>query len=192
MFEQPPEKATMKLFQYRPVLDAGTLPRFFINGLIVGAVLGALMGLAMGTWAEYLLKAILAGAIAWPIVKSLLWLARWCTRKIMDPEDRRAHLWSRLRAQTMFVEWVSSTGAYLVTYRGIRAVDGGAGEGALIGAGVGGVAWMLWGVFYSRRKKKGIGSRCPHCGRQLATDQAKQCFRCGIDWHNPDQLAHSS
>lgn len=24
---------------------------------------------------------------------------------------------------------------------------------------------------------------CPHCGAPLASDKAKQCFSCGVDWH---------
>ena len=26
---------------------------------------------------------------------------------------------------------------------------------------------------------------CPFCGRPLRNDQAKQCFACGADWHQP-------
>jgi hypothetical protein len=29
--------------------------------------------------------------------------------------------------------------------------------------------------------------RCPHCHEPLRTEQAKQCFKCGFDWHSsPD------
>jgi hypothetical protein len=26
---------------------------------------------------------------------------------------------------------------------------------------------------------------CPYCDEPLATDKARQCFRCGMDWHDP-------
>lgn len=29
---------------------------------------------------------------------------------------------------------------------------------------------------------------CPHCGAPLATNRAKQCFVCGMDWHDPDHV----
>lgn len=29
---------------------------------------------------------------------------------------------------------------------------------------------------------------CPYCGKPLRTNEAKQCFKCGADWHNPDNL----
>lgn len=28
---------------------------------------------------------------------------------------------------------------------------------------------------------------CPYCGKPLRTKQAKQCFHCFMDWHNPDR-----
>lgn len=27
------------------------------------------------------------------------------------------------------------------------------------------------------------GHLCPYCGKPLRTDQARQCFECGMDWH---------
>ena len=30
---------------------------------------------------------------------------------------------------------------------------------------------------------------CPNCGRPLPTAQAKQCGRCGADWHDADSVA---
>jgi hypothetical protein len=32
-----------------------------------------------------------------------------------------------------------------------------------------------------RRVRK--GQPCPHCGKPLRTEHAKQCFGCGADWH---------
>ena len=29
------------------------------------------------------------------------------------------------------------------------------------------------------------GAPCPYCGEPLRTPNAKQCFRCGEDWHDP-------
>ena len=26
---------------------------------------------------------------------------------------------------------------------------------------------------------------CPYCGKAIRTDNAKQCFECGMDWHDP-------
>jgi len=32
------------------------------------------------------------------------------------------------------------------------------------------------------------GAPCPHCGRLLRNPRAKQCFECGMDWHDPDNV----
>src|SRR3954451_22770763 len=32
------------------------------------------------------------------------------------------------------------------------------------------------------------GGPCPHCGVPLRTDRARQCFACGMDWHDPDHV----
>jgi formylglycine-generating enzyme required for sulfatase activity len=32
------------------------------------------------------------------------------------------------------------------------------------------------------------GSLCPYCAKLLPTDEAKQCFSCGMDWHDPDHV----
>jgi anti-anti-sigma factor len=29
---------------------------------------------------------------------------------------------------------------------------------------------------------------CPYCGAFLCTPQARQCFQCGMDWHDPDNV----
>jgi hypothetical protein len=29
---------------------------------------------------------------------------------------------------------------------------------------------------------------CPYCGEELRTPQAKQCFCCSMDWHDPDKV----
>jgi hypothetical protein len=31
-----------------------------------------------------------------------------------------------------------------------------------------------------------VGPPCPFCGHPLQTSKAQQCFRCGMDWHDPD------
>lgn len=30
--------------------------------------------------------------------------------------------------------------------------------------------------------------KCPYCDGLLATDLAKQCLHCGMDWHDPDHV----
>jgi hypothetical protein len=32
------------------------------------------------------------------------------------------------------------------------------------------------------------GSPCPHCGRLLRNKNAKQCFECSMDWHDPENV----
>lgn len=32
------------------------------------------------------------------------------------------------------------------------------------------------------------GPPCPYCGMPLATDKARQCFACGTDWHDPQNV----
>ena len=29
---------------------------------------------------------------------------------------------------------------------------------------------------------------CPYCGAELRTNKASQCFACGKDWHDPDNV----
>jgi hypothetical protein len=29
---------------------------------------------------------------------------------------------------------------------------------------------------------------CPYCGERLRTILAKQCRKCGMDWHDPDNV----
>jgi hypothetical protein len=37
-------------------------------------------------------------------------------------------------------------------------------------------------------RNESTGKHCPYCGKPLATDRAKQCFSCGMDWHDPDSV----
>jgi transcription initiation factor IIE alpha subunit len=39
---------------------------------------------------------------------------------------------------------------------------------------------MQWVGDYSASQVK----PCPHCGKPLRTDAARQCFECGKDWHH--------
>ncbi len=32
---------------------------------------------------------------------------------------------------------------------------------------------------------RNVGMPCPYCSKPLRTDQAKQCFECARDWHDP-------
>jgi hypothetical protein len=34
-------------------------------------------------------------------------------------------------------------------------------------------------------KRRAGGPRCPYCAVPLRTDEAKQCFECGMDWRDP-------
>jgi len=29
---------------------------------------------------------------------------------------------------------------------------------------------------------------CPYCGKELVSEKARQCFSCGMDWHDPDNV----
>lgn len=29
---------------------------------------------------------------------------------------------------------------------------------------------------------------CPYCGKDLGNEEARQCFSCGMDWHNPENV----
>jgi hypothetical protein len=40
------------------------------------------------------------------------------------------------------------------------------------------------------RKSGGETVPCPHCGAPLATANAKQCFVCRTDWHDPSHVVH--
>jgi len=33
-------------------------------------------------------------------------------------------------------------------------------------------------------------SLCPFCAEPLATLQARQCFDCGMDWHDPNNVVN--
>jgi hypothetical protein len=39
--------------------------------------------------------------------------------------------------------------------------------------------------FFGKGKGRAPGPPCPYCGAPLRTDKAKQCFNCGMDWHDP-------
>lgn len=47
-------------------------------------------------------------------------------------------------------------------------------------------------AFYARNTPGKDGnparSTCPYCGSPLRTDRAEQCFRCGMDWHDPSNV----
>jgi hypothetical protein len=32
------------------------------------------------------------------------------------------------------------------------------------------------------------GKPCPYCGKPLLSDAAGQCFKCGMDWHDPNNV----
>jgi hypothetical protein len=34
--------------------------------------------------------------------------------------------------------------------------------------------------------RRRAGPPCPYCGQPLRTAQARQCFGCGMDWHDPN------
>lgn len=33
-----------------------------------------------------------------------------------------------------------------------------------------------------------FGPPCPYCGKLLRNKMAKQCFECGMDWHDPQNV----
>lgn len=37
-------------------------------------------------------------------------------------------------------------------------------------------------------RKDRTGKPCPYCGKPLRTDTAKQCFECGTDWHDANNV----
>jgi hypothetical protein len=40
--------------------------------------------------------------------------------------------------------------------------------------------------FYGRKhESRSSEAPCPYCGTELRTEKAKQCFDCGMDWHDP-------
>lgn len=43
---------------------------------------------------------------------------------------------------------------------------------------------MGWVDRYFRRQI----APCPYCGESLQTNQAKQCFECGMDWRDGNQI----
>lgn len=46
-------------------------------------------------------------------------------------------------------------------------------------------AWMTAHPLLSGPDIQNPNVPCPYCGRLLRTDQARQCFECGMDWHDP-------
>ena len=45
--------------------------------------------------------------------------------------------------------------------------------------------------FFGRGRGEGERSSatpCPYCGAALRTAKAKQCFACGMDWHDPTNV----
>jgi hypothetical protein len=34
-------------------------------------------------------------------------------------------------------------------------------------------------------RERSEGAPCPYCGAPLRTEKAKQCLKCGMDWHDP-------
>jgi hypothetical protein len=53
---------------------------------------------------------------------------------------------------------------------------------SLTQSGGGMTAWRV-----NRAGEEGTAP-CPHCGAPLATNRAKQCFVCGTDWHDPNNV----
>lgn len=47
----------------------------------------------------------------------------------------------------------------------------------------GGGGFTTWGL-----GRAGEAAPCPYCGAPLATSRAKQCFVCGTDWHDPQNV----
>jgi hypothetical protein len=46
---------------------------------------------------------------------------------------------------------------------------------------------MDW--FYTQMEKMAPPKRpCPYCGVPLASDLARQCLSCGMDWHDPESV----
>jgi hypothetical protein len=40
-----------------------------------------------------------------------------------------------------------------------------------------------WLYSYYYRQERLRAKPCPYCGKPLRTNEAKQCFECGADWH---------
>lgn len=43
-------------------------------------------------------------------------------------------------------------------------------------------------VCFAFDRRRGKTAPCPHCGAPLATPAAHQCFVCGTDWHDPQNV----
>jgi hypothetical protein len=41
----------------------------------------------------------------------------------------------------------------------------------------------IWVIHHGEAQPRYSGPPCPHCGKPLASDRAKQCLHCHTDWH---------
>lgn len=58
-----------------------------------------------------------------------------------------------------------------------------------------GLKWaQLWAEHPDgpREAEKWPGPPCAYCGKTLRSKSAKQCFECGMDWHDPDNVRRLS
>ena len=45
---------------------------------------------------------------------------------------------------------------------------------------------------YGGIPRKWTGRPCSYCGKTQRTDHARQCFECGMDWHEPGRIKPST
>jgi hypothetical protein len=43
----------------------------------------------------------------------------------------------------------------------------------------------FFGQDRGRARERSGGAPCPYCGAPLRTERARQCVKCGMDWHDP-------
>lgn len=72
-----------------------------------------------------------------------------------------------------FESWQVAIG---ICFSGVLGMFAAAGQVAM-------VDWILSGC---PRKQPALP--CPYCGKPLLSHQAKQCFQCGTDWHDPNNV----